>query len=93
MFDSKLSSHSSSARIVSYNHDSKKIALSEDLITKGNEATKFIFVNTDPNQAFVVHKLAKELEAWQHHAQPFVMAGEFFAVHDLAKPIPESSAS
>jgi len=46
----------------------------------------FVVVDAYENYPVIVQQLTQKFEAGQHHAQPFVVAGEVFAVNRYAEP-------
>ena len=47
----------------------------------------FIIVNRYEDRAILAQEFVENAQAWQHHAQPFIVARQIFSVDNLVQPI------
>ena len=67
-----------------------KILFPKNFIQEAAEVVDFVIVDGDEDSPIGAEELAEESEAWEHHAEPFVVAGEVVASDGFGEPLSDS---
>ena len=73
-------------------HSSDKILLTKYFITNATQIIELCIVNANKNSAVLCKQLLQKPQPGIHHAQPFVMTGEVFALFAdyLSEPLTDA---